>query len=464
MKRFHLMLLLAFAVTSAVAAQKGNFSISFSESEPNQIVSATGGLMVSEVIVERADGTIEPVTFGSDSDEGDAYIASEDNWLAASAGDAKRFTFIVEATGPYEVLEINGLAFTIARPAGSTDSHWAVEVGDFSAEGALTLGEPLNRSRSVDQGAPARSVAVRIKGYDEQFDGGEFRLRDIQGSVAISRIGVQSDSTVDDRAPYAYAANADWLNLRPDAEHGLVVGEYFLSGYAWGATIGWIHFGNGAPANGWRYANDSRDDFGVNVDGLGNLSGFAYSAATGWINFGWADPGEAERPRIDLSDGGFRGYAYSANLGWIHLGDGDLLKTENMAPLDSQGDGLPDAWKYRYFGDLEGVDASSDFTGDGNLDSEHYLAGTDPTSNAAPLRLIDHLIEQNDDESIASLTFTSSPRRLYSIEYSDDLETWETAGPLQQPSAGASTTLELVEPTPAEKLFYRIRAHRPLSP
>ena len=48
--------------------------------------------------------------------------------------------------------------------------------------------------------------------------------------------------------------------------------------------MGWIHLGDGTPANGIRYQNNSASDYGVNHDGLGNLSGLAYGANIGWIN------------------------------------------------------------------------------------------------------------------------------------------------------------------------------------
>lgn len=52
----------------------------------------------------------------------------------------------------------------------------------------------------------------------------------------------------------------------------------------YGASIGWISLGDGMPTNGSQYSNLSADDFGVNVDGSGNLRGFAYGASIGWIS------------------------------------------------------------------------------------------------------------------------------------------------------------------------------------
>src|ERR1044071_8703683 len=105
-------------------------------------------------------------------------------------------------------------------------------------------------------------------------------------------------TTIDAVHPYAYAANVGWLNARGDTNSGAVIGEYVCSGYLWSANLGWIDLGDGTPANGIRYQNNSAADFGVNHDGLGNLRGYAYSANVGWINFE-----STGAPRVDLHTG-----------------------------------------------------------------------------------------------------------------------------------------------------------------
>lgn len=47
--------------------------------------------------------------------------------------------------------------------------------------------------------------------------------------------------------------------------------------------------------------------------------------------------------------------------------------------LDSDGDGLPDAWEIEHFGDLETSDGTGDTDGDGVSDAQEYQDGTDPT-------------------------------------------------------------------------------------
>jgi len=108
----------------------------------------------------------------------------------------------------------------------------------------------------------------------------------------------------------AFGANLGWLDWRGDTNNGAVIGEYICSGYIYAANAGWINLGNGSPANGIRYQNNSASDFGLNVDSQGNLRGYAWGANIGWINFeSWG------APKFDLWSGRFSGHAYSANCG-----------------------------------------------------------------------------------------------------------------------------------------------------
>jgi hypothetical protein len=123
-----------------------------------------------------------------------------------------------------------------------------------------------------------------------------------------------NNTTIDAANHYAYGANLGWLDWRGDASHGAVIGTNICSGYIYSANFGWISLGNGSPANGLHYQNNSASDFGVNVDGSGNLSGYAYGANIGWITF--TNPG---KPNVNLATGNMSGSVWSANWGWISL-------------------------------------------------------------------------------------------------------------------------------------------------
>lgn len=124
---------------------------------------------------------------------------------------------------------------------------------------------------------------------------------------------------------WSWSANAGWIKWRTADADGAKFNHKILSGYIYSANVGWISLGNGAPANGFQYANTSGADFGVNVDATSDpdgylLSGLAYGANIGWINFDiQPQVGDQNRPRIDKRTGRLKGYIYSANLGWLPI-------------------------------------------------------------------------------------------------------------------------------------------------
>ena len=281
--------------------------------------------------------------------------------------------------------------------------------------------------------------------------------------------GTLADSTINATHKYAYAANAGWINLRhdqPSPPGGVVFGEYVLSGNAYGANFGWINFGNGTPANGVRYQNNSATDFGVNHDGLGNLSGYAHGANIGWINFGW-NPGHADRPRVNLATGSFSGYAYGANFGWISLDTiHSDLKTDAMRCTDADSDGITDEWEMDNFGNLTTATLTSNADGDCSSDKLEYLSGTDPGNDADYLGIVSST--WNGTFTAATVVFTTKATRFYRLQISDSLgiapDTWVDSDlGVITPDAGATTTRLVTWPGAARK-FVRVVPVKPLQP
>ena len=66
--------------------------------------------------------------------------------------------------------------------------------------------------------------------------------------LACSLVRAETPFTPDNKI--AYGANLGWINLAGHATDGVVVGEFFLSGKACGANVGWIDFGDGSPRDG----------------------------------------------------------------------------------------------------------------------------------------------------------------------------------------------------------------------
>jgi hypothetical protein len=288
------------------------------------------------------------------------------------------------------------------------------------------------------------------------------------GALALALNDANATSTINSTNAYAWGANIGWTNWRPDPDAtntiGVVIGEFICSGYIYGANVGWINVGNGSPANHIQYQNNSATDCGVNygIDptqpGFGILRGFAYGANIGWINF------EATgNPRIRFTDGALEGYAYSANCGWINLGDmtEHNLKTDHVAMgVDSDGDGIADAYEFLYFGNLTTANATSDFDHDGTSDLQEYRDGTNPTLKGDALSVTAF----SKSPTPFALTFRSNTGRLYIIDRNPDLiQVWSpdpTWGVAFSPDAGTMTT-KTVTPS-GTKYFYRVQSVRPL--
>lgn len=290
---------------------------------------------------------------------------------------------------------------------------------------------------------------------------------------------IHAESTINNTDKYAYGANIGWINCRDagSTSQGAVIGEYVCSGYLYAANCGWIDLGDGSPANGIHYGNASASDFGVNVSdhsSVGSnhsaqLRGYAYGANIGWINFTEVPGDPDSNPRIDLTTGKLLGYAYGANVGWIHLGSTTttLVRTDSIAPgASADGDTIADAFE-RIHTDPDNLDVMNDSTdndGDGVLDKDEEIAGTDPFDADEWLRFTE--IVTGNAPSTHGLTWRSTPARVYLITTSDDLGplSWTDAGlGIVVPTSGTTTTRTVVDHG-ADRSFWRVEARKPLAP
>jgi hypothetical protein len=139
------------------------------------------------------------------------------------------------------------------------------------------------------------------------------------------------------------------------------------------------------------------------------------------------------------------------------------VQTDTIAPgVDSDGDGITDAFEYKWFGDLTTADATSDSDGDGASDKDEYLADTDPTDPSDYL-WITSITRGVYGPTYVTLLWTSRPTRCYAVQERRLLDPaappWADYFVLPFPGAN-NIGFDQLDPIH----FYRVRAFRPLAP
>ena len=123
----------------------------------------------------------------------------------------------------------------------------------------------------------------------------------------------------------------------------------------------------------------------------------------------------------------------------------------HLPELDSDGDGLPDAWELAHGLDPFSNDAALDSDGDGLSNAQEFLAGTDPQSAASTLRLE---VRWAGDEF--RLRFAALAGRSYVVETRLDLETGAWTNFFATNSLPGPQLIELPVATNGAQHFYRL--------
>lgn len=265
-----------------------------------------------------------------------------------------------------------------------------------------------------------------------------------------------ANSNVDPDQAISWAPNLGWIHWRPTADSGASVGRYIASGHIYAQNFGWIHLGDGTPANGVKYSNTSAEDYGVNVDAAGRLRGFAYSGNIGWIAF--EDLGA---PRVDFVTGAVSGSIHAANAGWITLdGPSEPIRILHFSPApDIDQDGLPDPWELTHAGNLSELSGDADTDLDGASDRDEFHADTDPLDPNDRLAIV--RFELSTEDGSVSLEWRTRPNRVYQIETTGSLGPTSAWVPVMADIefTGASTAFARLDTDPeSAHQYFQIKA------
>jgi hypothetical protein len=119
--------------------------------------------------------------------------------------------------------------------------------------------------------------------------------------------------------------------------------------------------------------------------------------------------------------------------------------------LDSDNDGLPDAWETAWFGTLS-RDGAGDFDDDSMLDQQEYWAGTSPTDPADNLRFLSIATG-----NLVALQFQAVAGKSYTVQYRPAIDhgDWQKLADVPPQTVTGLVTVTDPEPLPGER-FYRL--------
>ena len=143
---------------------------------------------------------------------------------------------------------------------------------------------------------------------------------------------------------------------------------------------------------------------------------------------------------------------YSANrqIKYVYDAAGNLLAKRFESLLDSDSDGMDDAWEQSFFGSLA-QSATEDFDSDGFSNLSEFMAGTNPADSNSLLKIA---AAKTGEET--QIEWQSVPGKRYQLQFRDELVNlqWNNHSSGIVTASGNSTTVTDSAGNP--KRFYRV--------
>jgi regulation of enolase protein 1 (concanavalin A-like superfamily) len=159
---------------------------------------------------------------------------------------------------------------------------------------------------------------------------------------------------------------------------------------------------------------------------------------------------------IAMASSVYVGLAVSAvNNSGLNTSTFDSVRVLPPSNADNDGDGIPDWWETAYdLNPFDASDAAQDSDGDGRMNLQEYMAGTNPRNAASVLRITSWLRSTND----VVLRFNTITGRTYAVEQARVLptNTWQV---LTNVPAGTNTALNVTNPGAGKfsQGYFRVR-------
>ena len=133
-----------------------------------------------------------------------------------------------------------------------------------------------------------------------------------------------------------------------------------------------------------------------------------------------------------------------------------VTTTASNGGVDTDGDGMPDAWETANGLNPFVNDSSQDKDGDGVSNLQEYLSGTNPSDALSYIR-----ISASNDGGNIRLTFFAAAGRAYSVFQSDQPKGsgWDKLADAPAQSTNRIVTLLVPQPLPAPQRFYKLAAN-----